>query len=248
MTGRHTPTQNYYEYPPPPPPPLPRSRMDGIVFWQENCASAPVSFDQVSYSVCGIARDLFYLELIFCVFCSSYSGIGINVIVPEDRALSNWETGASESFAAVSHLLLGPCEGGYPCPQSDFQSLVWRYFVRFPCRCRNFDKTSVACCHFVSLVSLFQGRVANRSLPLSGPFYCGAPRGLECVQSALPLRWGMFHRYLFQNKWIGVGEWLYCVRIISAEKNITSSLGRTGGGGGGFSFLLKQFRIFPWVA
>ena len=34
--------------------------MDGIVFWRENCASAPVSFDHVSYSVFGIARDLFY--------------------------------------------------------------------------------------------------------------------------------------------------------------------------------------------
>ena len=35
--------------------------MDGIVFWGENCASAPVSFDHVSYSVFGIACDLFYL-------------------------------------------------------------------------------------------------------------------------------------------------------------------------------------------
>ena len=34
--------------------------MDGIVFWRENCASAPVSFDHVSYSVFGIACDLFY--------------------------------------------------------------------------------------------------------------------------------------------------------------------------------------------
>ena len=38
----------------------PDSRMDGIVFWRENCTSAPVSFDHVSYSVFGIARDLFY--------------------------------------------------------------------------------------------------------------------------------------------------------------------------------------------
>ena len=35
--------------------------MDGIVFLGENCASAPVSFDHVSYSVFGIACDLFYL-------------------------------------------------------------------------------------------------------------------------------------------------------------------------------------------
>ena len=38
----------------------PDRRMDGIVFWRENCASAPVSFDHVSYSVFGIACDLFY--------------------------------------------------------------------------------------------------------------------------------------------------------------------------------------------
>ena len=50
--------------------------MDGIVFWRENCAPAPVSFDHVSYSVFGIARDLFYWELIFCVF-----------VVPKERAL-----------------------------------------------------------------------------------------------------------------------------------------------------------------
>ena len=56
----------------------PDSRMDGIVFWRENSASAPVSFDHVSYSVFGIARDLFYWERIFCVFCYSYSEIGIN--------------------------------------------------------------------------------------------------------------------------------------------------------------------------
>ena len=61
--------------------------MDGIVFWRENCASAPVSFDHVSYSVFGIARDLFYWELIFIVFCYSYSEIGINGIVPKERAL-----------------------------------------------------------------------------------------------------------------------------------------------------------------
>ena len=59
--------------------------MDGIVFWRENCASAPVSFDHASYSVFGIARDLFYWELIFCVFRYSYSEIGINGIVPKKK-------------------------------------------------------------------------------------------------------------------------------------------------------------------
>ena len=63
--------------------------MDGIVFWRENCASAPVSFDHVSYSVFGIERDLFYWELIFCVFCYSYSEIGINGIVPKELALKS---------------------------------------------------------------------------------------------------------------------------------------------------------------
>ena len=67
---------------------------------------------------------------------------------------------------------LGPRKEGYPCPSSEFQSLVCRYFGRFPCRCRNFDKTSIACRHFVALVSLFQGRVASRNVPLTGPFFC----------------------------------------------------------------------------
>ena len=66
---------------------VPDSRMNGIVFWRENCASPPVSFDHVSYSVFGMARDLFFWKLIFCVFCYSYSEIGINGIVPKERAL-----------------------------------------------------------------------------------------------------------------------------------------------------------------
>ena len=53
----------------------PNSRMNRIIFWRENCASAPISF------------DLFYWELILCVFCYSYSKIGINRIVPKERAL-----------------------------------------------------------------------------------------------------------------------------------------------------------------
>ena len=65
----------------------PDSRMDRIVFWRENCASAPVSFDHVSYSVFGIARDLFYWELIFRVFCYYYSEIGITGMVPKERSL-----------------------------------------------------------------------------------------------------------------------------------------------------------------
>ena len=41
---------------------------------------------------------------------------------------------------------MGPCKGGYPCPQSDFQSLVCCYFGSFLCRCWNFNKTSIARC------------------------------------------------------------------------------------------------------
>ena len=61
----------------------PDSRMDGIVFRWENCTSAPVSFDHFSYSVFGIAHDLFYWELIFCVFCYSYSEIGNGIVLKE---------------------------------------------------------------------------------------------------------------------------------------------------------------------
>ena len=61
--------------------------MDRIIFWRENCVSAPVSFDHVSYSVLEVARDLFYWELIFRVSCYSYSEIGITGIVPKERAL-----------------------------------------------------------------------------------------------------------------------------------------------------------------
>ena len=39
----------------------PDSRMDGAVFWREKCASTPVSFDHVSYSVFGIMHELFKL-------------------------------------------------------------------------------------------------------------------------------------------------------------------------------------------
>ena len=47
--------------------------------------------------------------------------------------------------------------------------LVCCYFGRFLRHCRSFDNTSVACRHFVALMSLFQGCVASWNLPLSGP-------------------------------------------------------------------------------
>ena len=82
--------------------------------------------------------------------------------------IPDWPSLALNNVAQI--VLLGPCKGGYPCPQSEFQSFVCHYFGRFPCH-RNFDKTSIACRHFVGLVSLFQGRVTSRNLPLTGPFY-----------------------------------------------------------------------------
>ena len=51
--------------------------------------------------------------------------------------------------------------GNYPCPLSKFQSLVCHYFGRFPHRCQNFNKTPIACCHVVALMSLFQGLNCN---------------------------------------------------------------------------------------
>ena len=70
--------------------------------------------------------------------------------------------------------IIGPDKGSYPLP-SEFQSLVCRSFGRFPCRCRNFDKTSIVCRHFVAfralVMSLFQGRVACHNFPLTGPLY-----------------------------------------------------------------------------
>ena len=50
--------------------------MDGIVFWRENCASAPVSFDHVSYSVFGIARDLFYFIWVWPGLVGEGGGVG----------------------------------------------------------------------------------------------------------------------------------------------------------------------------
>ena len=46
-----------------------------------------LNFCQVSYSVFRIAQSLFFWELIFCMFCYSYTGIGTNGIVPKECAL-----------------------------------------------------------------------------------------------------------------------------------------------------------------
>ena len=59
-----------------------------------------------------------------------------------DWRVSRFKTITIKVWKTRSILPLGPCKGGYPSPPSEFQSLVCRYFGRFPCRCRNFDKTS----------------------------------------------------------------------------------------------------------
>ena len=64
---------------------------------------------------------------------------------------------------ALTLLEKGPCKGGYPSPPSEFQSLVCRYFGRFPCRCRNFNMTSLRLCwpsseeNFIKLQSYTSG-------------------------------------------------------------------------------------------
>ena len=49
------------------------------------------------------------------------------------------------AFMTISPLK-GPFKGGCPSSPSEFQSLVCRYFGRFPCRCRNFSMTSLRLC------------------------------------------------------------------------------------------------------
>ena len=47
-------------------------------------------FCHISYSVFRIAQSLFFWELIFCMFCYSYTGIRIKGIVPKECACSKW--------------------------------------------------------------------------------------------------------------------------------------------------------------
>ena len=102
---------------------------------------------------------------------------------------------------------VGPCKGGYPCPpQSVFQSLVCRYFGRYPCRCRKFNQKLIVCRHFVALVSRFQGRIASRNLPLSGPYQCNSVQlqeqstkcglGKNCVNQPIFLSFGRLKKFI----------------------------------------------------
>ena len=79
---------------------LPIAESDGIagyrltifaaVFRRENCVPARfprshrLNFCHVSYSIFRIAQSLFFWELIFCLFCYSYTGIRIDGIVPKE--------------------------------------------------------------------------------------------------------------------------------------------------------------------
>ena len=63
----------------------------------------------------------------------------------------------------VSAWTVGPCKGGYPCPQSEFQSLVCCYFGRVPVSLSEFWQDINRLLPFRSY------RVASRNLPLSGP-------------------------------------------------------------------------------
>ena len=52
-----------------------------------------LNFCHISYSVFRIAQSLFFWELIFCMFCYSYTGIGIDETVPKECALSTSQYG-----------------------------------------------------------------------------------------------------------------------------------------------------------
>ena len=63
-----------------------------VFFWREIGVpriprSHRLNFCHVSSSVFKIAQSLFFWELIFCLFCYSYTGIRIDGIVPKERAL-----------------------------------------------------------------------------------------------------------------------------------------------------------------
>ena len=85
--------------------------MDGIVFWRENCTSAPVSFDHVSYSVFGIARDLFYF---IWVWPGLVGGVGEGW---------GWAVGCGQALSG------GGGGGGIGC------GLVGEYGPTLPYRC-----------------------------------------------------------------------------------------------------------------
>ena len=73
----------------------------------------------------------------------------------------------------------GPCKGGYiHVVHLNFKAwyvvkpMLLHYFSRFPCRCRNFHKTSIVCHHFIALVLLFRGHFPCQNfLPLTGPYH-----------------------------------------------------------------------------
>ena len=80
------------------------------VFWQENGVprlprSHRLNLCHVSYSVFRIAQSLFFWELIFCMFCYSYTEIRINKIVPKGCAKVS-HTGLVEVRRSTACILL----------------------------------------------------------------------------------------------------------------------------------------------
>ena len=62
-------------------------------------------------------------------------------------------------------VLLRPCKGGYPCPPSEFQSLV--VVILEGSHVVGISTSH----HLIALVWLFRGHVACQNLPLTGPCY-----------------------------------------------------------------------------
>ena len=60
----------------------------GKIAYQDFLGLVALIFCHVSYSVFRISQSLFFWELIFCMFCYSYTRIGIDGIVPKEHALN----------------------------------------------------------------------------------------------------------------------------------------------------------------
>ena len=79
----------------------------------------------------------------------------------------------------TNYFLLRPFQGGFRCRQSEFQNPSFHVLRRKPCPCRYFTIVFVlvfvtvavsiclyvVCCHFICLMSLFQGHVTCWNLP-----------------------------------------------------------------------------------
>ena len=59
-----------------------------------------------------------------------------------DPVQSNWNLRTNP----LAYSMVGPCKGGYPCPPSEFQSLVCHYFGRLGCRISTRHKSLAQFC------------------------------------------------------------------------------------------------------